>query len=85
MGQLVIRRPEVVLLMRSQVPYPLISLVTRQPQTLNGSSPLSFNTRTFESFTFSFDKDSEALDVFDSVKELTVASKHSSLHGMNNE
>lgn len=55
------------------VPYPLIALVTRLPQTLNGHSPINFNTRTFESFTFSFDKDSDAGDVFDSVKELTVA------------
>jgi myotubularin-related protein 6/7/8 len=29
-----------------QVPYPLIALVTRQPQTLRGLSPLSFRTRT---------------------------------------
>ncbi|TFK30191.1 protein phosphatase [Coprinopsis marcescibilis] len=62
------------------VPYPLISLVTRLPQTLNGKSPLSFNTRTFESFTFSFDKDSESLDVFESVKELTVATSVTQLY-----
>ncbi|KAH6918319.1 protein phosphatase [Coprinopsis sp. MPI-PUGE-AT-0042] len=65
------------------VPYPLISLVTRQPQTLNGSSPLSLNTRTFESFTFSFDRDSDALDVFDSVKELTVATSVTQLYAFN--
>ncbi|KAF5358546.1 hypothetical protein D9756_001301 [Leucocoprinus leucothites] len=55
------------------VPYPLISLVQRLPQTLNGQSPLSFNTRTFETFTLSFLKESDAVDVFESVKELTVA------------
>ena len=56
------------------MPYPLISLVQRLPQTLNGRSPLNFNTRTFEAFTLSFLSDSEATDVFESVKELTVTS-----------
>jgi hypothetical protein len=58
----------------SQVPYPLISLVTRLPQTLQGQCPLSFHSRTFETFSLAFNKESEASDVFDSVKELTVAS-----------
>jgi len=58
----------------TQVPYSLISLVQRQPQTLNGRFPLNFNTRTFEVFTLSFLKDTEATDVFESVKELTVIS-----------
>lgn len=57
-----------------QVPYPLISLVTRLPQTLHGHCPLTFHCRTFETFTISFGKDTDALDVFESVKELTVAS-----------
>lgn len=60
-----------------QVPYPLISLVTRMPQTLQGRSPITFRTRTFETFTLTFKQDREALDVFDSVKDLTVASKSS--------
>ncbi|TEB26595.1 phosphatases II [Coprinellus micaceus] len=51
------------------VPYPLISL-----------SPLSFHTRTFESFSFTFDKDSNSLDVFESVKELTVATSVTQLY-----
>ncbi|KAF9447881.1 phosphatases II [Macrolepiota fuliginosa MF-IS2] len=55
------------------VPYPLISLVNRLPQTLNGQSPLSFQTRTFEAFTLFFEKDNDASDVFESVKELTVS------------
>ncbi|KAJ3564809.1 hypothetical protein NP233_g8047 [Leucocoprinus birnbaumii] len=55
------------------VPYPLISLVQRLPQALNGQSPLSFSTRTFEAFTLLFLRDSDATDVFESVKELTVA------------
>ncbi|KXN80992.1 Phosphoinositide 3-phosphatase, partial [Leucoagaricus sp. SymC.cos] len=55
------------------VPYPLISTVHRLPQTLKGQSPLSFSTRTFEVFTLSFTKESDAVDVFESVKELTVA------------
>lgn len=56
------------------MPYPLISLVNRLPQTLQGLSQLTFHTRTFESFSFTFKKDSDATDVFESVKELTVAS-----------
>jgi hypothetical protein len=57
-----------------KVPYPHVSLVTRLPVTLQGKSPLTFHCRTFESFTLSFADDSEAIDVFESVKELTVAS-----------
>ncbi|KAF8643804.1 hypothetical protein AX16_008822 [Volvariella volvacea WC 439] len=55
------------------VPYPLISSVTRLPQSLQGQCPLTIYTRTFENFTLSFTKESEACDVFESVKELTVA------------
>ena len=58
-----------------QVPYPLISLVTRLPQTLTGKSPLTIRTRTFENLLLSFERDTEASDVFESIKELTVASK----------
>lgn len=57
------------------MPYPLISLVNRLPQTLQGLSQINFHTRTFESFSLSFKRDSDASDVFESVKELTVASK----------
>lgn len=60
--------------MCSQVPYPLIALVNRMPQTIQGRSPLTFRTRTFETFTLSFKYDKDAVDVFDSVKDLTVAS-----------
>lgn len=55
------------------VPYPLISLVSRLPQTLHGQCPLTFHTRTFETFSLAFAEDGDALDVFESVKELTVA------------
>lgn len=55
------------------VPYPLVSLVTRLPQTLHGRCPLTFHTRTFETFSLIFNKDPDAHDVFESVKELTVA------------
>lgn len=58
----------------SQVPYPLISLVTRLPQTLQGQCPLTFHSRTFETFSLAFTKEIDASDVFDSVKELTVTS-----------
>ncbi|KAJ7940390.1 protein-tyrosine phosphatase-like protein [Mycena leptocephala] len=62
------------------VPYPLISLVTRLPQTLQGQCPLSFHSRTFETFSLAFNKESEASDVFDSVKELTVATSVQQLY-----
>lgn len=60
-------------LILEQVPYPLISLVSRLPQTLHGQCPLTFHTRTFETFYLSFANDGDAADVFESVKELTVA------------
>ncbi|KAJ3736061.1 protein phosphatase [Lentinula guzmanii] len=55
------------------VPYPLISLVTRLPQTLQGQCPVTFHCRTFETFSLEFSSESDAVDVFESVKELTVA------------
>ncbi|KAI0072274.1 phosphatases II [Panus rudis PR-1116 ss-1] len=54
------------------VPYPLVSLVTRLPQTLSGLYPLTVRTRTFETFTLSFKTLQLAVDVFESIKELTV-------------
>jgi hypothetical protein len=57
-----------------QVPYPLISLVMRLPLSLQGLYPLTFHTRTFETFSLAFGKESDTNDVFESVKELTVAS-----------
>ncbi|KAI0261317.1 Myotubularin-like phosphatase domain-containing protein, partial [Gloeopeniophorella convolvens] len=62
------------------VTYPLINLVTRLPQTLSGQCPISFRCRTFETFSLSFEKDLEAMDVFESVKELTVANSVSQLY-----
>ncbi|KIM48796.1 hypothetical protein M413DRAFT_86161 [Hebeloma cylindrosporum] len=62
------------------MPYPLISLVNRLPQTLQGLSQINFHTRTFESFSLSFKRDSDASDVFESVKELTVATSVSNLY-----
>lgn len=57
------------------MPYPLISLVNRLPQDLQGQSQLNFHTRTFETFSLTFRKDHEASEVFESVKGLTVASE----------
>ncbi|KAG6832072.1 hypothetical protein H0H92_005494 [Tricholoma furcatifolium] len=54
------------------VPYPIISLVSCLPQTLRGQYPVTFHTRTFETFSLAFSKDKDAADVFESVKELTV-------------
>ncbi|KAG6861532.1 hypothetical protein C0995_015265 [Termitomyces sp. Mi166 len=62
------------------VPYPIISLVSRLPQTLQGQYPVTFHTRTFETFSLSFSKDKDATDVFESVKELTVATSVSQLY-----
>ncbi|KAH9483902.1 Phosphoinositide 3-phosphatase [Psilocybe cubensis] len=62
------------------MPYPLISLVNRLPHTLQGQSQLNFQTRTFESFSLTFKKDTDAGDVFESVKELTVAGSVSQLY-----
>jgi len=56
-----------------QTAYPLINLVTRLPQTFNGLSPLCIRTRTFETFTLSFFVDQRCGDVFETVKDLTVA------------
>lgn len=60
-----------------QVPYPLISLVSRMPMTLHGRCPLTMHTRTFETMFLSFASEKDAIDVFESVKELTVASESS--------
>ncbi|KAF9030843.1 phosphatases II [Hymenopellis radicata] len=62
------------------VPYPLISLVTRLPQTHQGQSPLTLHSRTFETFSLVFIKDSDASDVFESVKELTVTTSVQQLY-----
>ncbi|KAJ7745007.1 protein-tyrosine phosphatase-like protein [Mycena maculata] len=62
------------------VPYPLISLVTRLPQTLQGQCPVTFHTRTFETFSLALNKEADASDVFDSVKELTVATSVQQLY-----
>ncbi|EKM55086.1 uncharacterized protein PHACADRAFT_208612 [Phanerochaete carnosa HHB-10118-sp] len=62
------------------VPYPLIALVNRMPQTIQGRSPVAFRTRTFETFTLSFKQESDAIDVFDSVKDLTVATSITQLY-----
>jgi hypothetical protein len=66
--------PYAVQLVYLKVPYPLISLVTRLPQTLHGRCPLIIRTRTFEDVSLTFEGESDSIDVFESVKELTVAS-----------
>ncbi|KAI0086404.1 protein-tyrosine phosphatase-like protein [Irpex rosettiformis] len=62
------------------VPYPLMSLVTRMPHSLQGKSPITFRTRSFETFTLSFEDESNASDVFDSVRDLTVATSVTQLY-----
>lgn len=51
------------------------------PHTLHGRSPITFHTRTFETFSLSFGSDRDAIDVFESVKELTVCCRLLSLRG----
>lgn len=46
------------------------------PQSLQGKSPITFRTRSFETFSLSFEQEKDALDVFDSVRDLTVASAY---------
>ncbi|KAF8263066.1 protein-tyrosine phosphatase-like protein [Lactarius quietus] len=65
------------------VAYPLINHVNRLPQTLSGQCPISFRCRTFETFSLSFEQDAEATDVFDTVKELTVAESVTQLYAFN--
>ncbi|CAE6517170.1 unnamed protein product [Rhizoctonia solani] len=62
------------------IPYPLISLVTRLPQTLTGSSPISVRCRTFENLALYFESSLEASDVFDSVRESTVVTSVTKLY-----
>ncbi|EIN07202.1 phosphotyrosine protein [Punctularia strigosozonata HHB-11173 SS5] len=50
------------------------------PSNLQGQTPLTLRTRTFETFTLTFTTESDALDVFDSVKELTVATSVTQLY-----
>ncbi|KAI0823554.1 phosphatases II [Trametes gibbosa] len=62
------------------VPYPLISLVSRMSMTLQGQCPLTIHTRTFETIFMTFVTEQDAVDVFESVKELTVATSVSQLY-----
>ncbi|KAL5533270.1 YMR1 [Sanghuangporus sanghuang] len=62
------------------VPYPMISLVTRLPLTLEGFYPLLLHLRSFRSLTLSFERDSESQEVFESIRGLTVSSSVSQLY-----
>ncbi|KAL4246036.1 protein-tyrosine phosphatase family protein [Abortiporus biennis] len=62
------------------VPYPIVSLVTRLPQTLHGLCPLTIRSRTFETITLTFKGEKDAIDVFESIKELTVATSITQLY-----
>ncbi|OCH88796.1 phosphatases II [Obba rivulosa] len=62
------------------VPYPLISLVTHLPLTLQGNYSLTIRTRTFETSFLTFASEKDASDVFESVKDLTVAASVNQLY-----
>lgn len=51
-------------------------MCTRLPQGLQGLTPLLIRTRTFETLTFSFRKEVDAFNVYETVRELTVAGVH---------
>lgn len=60
------------------IPYPLITRLTRLPQTLNGLYPLQVETKTFESYVLLFtnDRDGGAEEVWQSVKDCSVKCKY---------
>ncbi|EJD05680.1 phosphatases II [Fomitiporia mediterranea MF3/22] len=62
------------------IPYPMISLVTRMPMTLQGYYPLSIHQRNFRSVMLYFQRDAESQDVFESIRGLTVASSVTQLY-----
>ncbi|KAJ9118924.1 hypothetical protein QFC24_005888 [Naganishia onofrii] len=64
----------------AKTPYPIINLVHRLPQTIQGVSPIQIRTRVFDNLIFGFRRDKDAEDVFCSVKELTVASSIEQLY-----
>jgi len=51
-------------------------MCTRLPQGLQGLTPLLIRTRTFETLTLSFRKEADAFNVFETIRELTVAGVH---------
>ena len=61
------------------IPYPIITLLTRLPQNIQGLYPLQIRTRTFESCVLLFERDREggAEDVWQSVKDCAVACESS--------
>ncbi|KLO10552.1 phosphatases II [Schizopora paradoxa] len=65
------------------IPYPLISLVTQLPQSLNGYYPLTIHCRDFKTFTLAFENNTDSSNVFDSVKGLTVATSIFQLYAFN--
>ncbi|KAK4688239.1 myotubularin-related protein 6/7/8, partial [Tremellales sp. Uapishka_1] len=64
------------------ISYPTITLLTRLPQALGGLYPMQINTKLFESFTLIFERDREggAEDVWQSVKDCSVASSVEQLY-----
>ncbi|WVR03193.1 hypothetical protein IAU60_000184 [Kwoniella sp. DSM 27419] len=64
------------------IPYPAITLLTRLPQTLQGLYPVRVETRYFDNYVFSFQKDREggAEDVWQSVKDCAVKSSVEQLY-----
>jgi len=57
------------------IAYPTITLMTRVPQSLRGHYPVQIRTRLFDHYTLSFDRDRDADDVWQSVKDCAVVCK----------
>ncbi|WVQ94263.1 hypothetical protein IAU59_001342 [Kwoniella sp. CBS 9459] len=64
------------------IPYPSITLMTRLPQNIQGLYPVRIETRSFDNYVMSFEKDREggAEDVWQSVKDSAVKTSVQQLH-----
>ncbi|WVF66661.1 hypothetical protein IAT40_001402 [Kwoniella sp. CBS 6097] len=64
------------------IPYPSITLMTRLPQNIQGLYPVRIETRYFDNYVMSFEKDREAgaEDVWQSVKDSAVKTSVQQLH-----
>ncbi|OCF43114.1 myotubularin [Kwoniella heveanensis CBS 569] len=64
------------------IPYPSITLMTRLPQNIQGLYPVRIETRYFNNYIMSFEKDREggAEDVWQSVKDSAVKTSVHQLH-----
>ncbi|CED83406.1 phosphatases ii [Phaffia rhodozyma] len=55
------------------ISYPLINQVNKLPQSFNGRAPILIRTRLFQTYVLFFEDESTCLDVFETIKDLTVS------------